>query len=197
MRCTGPAPKNSAAPATCSIRRRCFSRPFDTAEVPAASRTAPATVRRCRARSRRQAWPQRPPRPRTATTGRVVRFNSVVATGRFGSPAVSGCLAGCVTGKVCPFGVFSTSSVFRAGRCSITNCFGCVRRFFFWIRRHPCFGYIASRFFVQPQLGEIAGKLNTRPRQTLSFHTPAATLEAVSRGRVEPSTACLRKSRSA
>ena len=35
--------------------------------------------------------------------------------------------------------------------------------------------------FTQPQLDEISRRLNTRPRQTLGFHTPAATLEAALR----------------
>ena len=34
---------------------------------------------------------------------------------------------------------------------------------------------------TQPQLDDIAKKLNTRPRETLSFHTPAATLDAALR----------------
>jgi IS30 family transposase len=32
---------------------------------------------------------------------------------------------------------------------------------------------------TQPQLDEIAAKLNTRPRETLAFKTPADILEAV------------------
>ena len=32
--------------------------------------------------------------------------------------------------------------------------------------------------FTQSHLDEIASKLNTRPRETLGFHTPAATLDA-------------------
>jgi IS30 family transposase len=35
--------------------------------------------------------------------------------------------------------------------------------------------------FTQPQLDDIASKLNTRPRETLGFHTPAATLDAALR----------------
>jgi IS30 family transposase len=35
--------------------------------------------------------------------------------------------------------------------------------------------------FTQPQLDVVAGKLNTRPRETLGFHTPAATLDAALR----------------
>ncbi len=35
--------------------------------------------------------------------------------------------------------------------------------------------------FTQRQLDEIAHKLNTRPRETLGFHTPAATLQAALR----------------
>jgi IS30 family transposase len=35
--------------------------------------------------------------------------------------------------------------------------------------------------FTQPQLDEISRKLNTRPRETLGFHTPAATLDTTLR----------------
>lgn len=35
--------------------------------------------------------------------------------------------------------------------------------------------------FTQRQLDDIATKLNTRPRETLGFHTPAATLDAALR----------------